>query len=201
MICQMNEIVMRVRMAMARGRSPRPLIRCRDPDAVDLDAIIVSKIEQGVERVYREAPLDKLRETLCDFSAQGVCWHDPVDGTRSGHVLLPDDFLRLAVFEMSDWAVPVFDAVDCRSPRYRLIASRYSGLRGSPARPVAALTDLPQGRALEFHACGSDAAYIAGAAYCPLPRFDECGGIDIAALLLDDITDSIAALVSATLGE
>lgn len=201
MICQVNEIVKRVRTAMARGRSPRPLIRCRDPDAVDLDTIIVAKIEQGVERVYRDAPLDKLRETLRDFSAQGVCWHNPVDGTWSGHVMLPDDFLRLAVFEMSDWVGPVFDAVDCRSPRYRLIASRYSGLRGSPERPVAALTDLPQGRALEFHSCGSDAAYIAGAAYCPLPRIDECGGIDIAAGLVDDTTDRIAALVAATLGE
>lgn len=201
MICQVDEIVRRVRTAMARGRSPRPLIRCRDPDAVDLDRIIMSKIGQGVERTYREAPLDKLRETMLDFSAQGVCWHDPVDSTWSGHVLLPDDFLRLAVFGMSDWVVPVFDAVDCRSPRYGLIASRYSGLRGSPSRPVVVLTDMPQGRVLEFHACGSDSCRIAAAAYCPLPRIDEYGGIDIAAGLLDDITDSIAAIVSATLGE
>lgn len=201
MIYLLPEIVKRVRTAMARGRSPRPLIRCRDPDAVDLDGIIVSKISQGVEKAYREAPLEKLRHTARDFSEHGVCWHDPVDGTWSGHVLLPDDFLRLVVFGMSDWVMPVFDAVDCRSPRYRLVASRYSGLRGSPERPVAVLTDMSQGLVLEFHSCGSDSCHIASAAYCPLPRIDECGGIDIAACMIDDVTDSIAAFASATLGE
>lgn len=196
MIYRLPEIVERVRMAMGRGASPRPMIHCRDPDVVDLDAIIASRISQGVEKAYLEAPADRLREASRDFSGQGIYWHECADGTWSGHVALPDDFLRLVVFGMSDWSRPVFDAVDCRSARGGLVASRFCGVRGSPQRPVAVLTDMPEGRVLEFHSCYSDSEHIAQAVYCPVPKIDEYGGVDIAESMIHDVADCIAALVT-----
>lgn len=183
-------------MAMARGHSAAPMIKCRDPDVVDLDRLIMSRIWHGVEDAYRKASPDKLLRAARDFSGHGVCWHEPVDGSWSGHVMLPGDFLRLAVFAMSDWALPVFDAIDCRSPRYRLTASRYAALRGSPRRPVAVVADMPEGRALEFFSCSSPDQWIAQAAYCPLPVVDEYGGIDIADSMIDDVIHSIAERVN-----
>lgn len=196
MIYRVPEIVKIVRLAMGRGASPRPLIHCRDPDVVDLDAIITSRISQGIEKAYRDAPADRLWEARRDFSDRGVCWHEKVDGFWSGHVALPDDFLRLLVFGMSDWTRPVFDAVDCRSGRGRLVESRFCGVRGSPCRPMAVLTDMPEGRELEFYSCSSDSEHIAQAAYCPVPKIDEYGGVDIADGMIHDVADCIASIVT-----
>ncbi len=196
MIYQLPEIVEMVRTALRRGVTPRPMLRCRDPDEMPLDEIIVSKIEQGAVRAYLDAPADKLLAARRDFSSCGVFWHEPVDGTWSGHVVLPCDFLRLCVFGMSDWLSPVFGAIDNRSPKFALSRSRFSALRGSPARPVAVLTEMPEGRVLEFYSCSSDTQTITHASYCPVPYVDDYGGIDIAPTLIHDVIDSIAALVN-----
>lgn len=195
MIYQLPEIVRMVRTAMARGASTPPLLRCRDPDELPLDALIISKIEQGAVKAYHEAGADRLFEARRDFSTRGVCWHPPADGTWSGHVVLPGDFLKLCVFCMSDWSGAVFEAVDCRSPAYMLTRSPYSALRGSPVRPVVAIADMPEGRVLEFHSCTSDSQWIAQASYCAVPRVDSSGGIDIAGSMIHDVIDSIANLV------
>lgn len=180
---------------MARGEAPRPLLRCRDPDVLSLDDVIISKIEQGVVRAYLEAPPSRLHEARRDFSSQGVYWHEPVDGTWSGHVALPEDFLRLCVFRMSDWAAPVSVALDSSSPRYMLTRSPYTALRGSPHRPVVALTDMPEGRVLEFFSCTSPSQWMAQASYYPVPVMDSSGGIDIARGMIHDVVESIAKLV------
>lgn len=195
MIYSVSEIVRMVRTAMRVGQASQPLLRCRDPDVVPLDELIISKIRQGVLLAYLDAPASRLFEARRDFSAQGVYWHDPVDGAWSGHVVLPDDFLRLCAFGMSDWAGPVFDAVDCHSPRFMLTRSPYAALRGSPRRPVVAIADMPEGKVLEFHSCSSSSAWITQASYCPLPRVDDSGGIDIAGDMIYDVVGSIAGLV------
>lgn len=193
MIYQSHEIVGMVRTAMRLGKPQRPLLRCRDPDVLPLDVLIASKIEQGAVRAYLEAPAERLYGAGRDFSTCGVYWHEPVDGSWSGHVVLPDDFLRLGVFGMSDWVSPVFEAVDCSSPRFALTRSRYTALRGSPRRPVVAITEMPEGRVLEFFSCSTATEWIAQASYYPVPRMDSSGGIDIAQGMIHDVIDRIAA--------
>lgn len=195
MIYQLPEIVGMVRTALARGEAPRPLLRCRDPDLLSLDDVILSKVEQGAAKAYLEAPPCKLHEARRDFSSRGVCWHEPVDGSWSGHVALPVDFLRLRVFGMSDWTGPVYEAVDSNSPRFMLTRSPYAALRGSPQRPVVAIADMPEGRVLEFYSCTSDTQWITQASYCPMPMVDSSGGIDIARSMIHDVILSIAELV------
>ncbi len=195
MIYQLPEIVEMVRIALRRGNTPRPLLRCRDPDEMPLDEIIVSKVEPGAIRAYLEAPPGKLVDARRDFSSGGVFWHEPLDGTWSGHVGLPGDFLRLCVFAMSDWVSPVFEPVDCRSPRFALTRSRYAALRGSPCRPVVAISELPEGRVLEFFSCTSDTQWISQASYIPVPLVDASGGMDIARGMIHDVVHCIAKLV------
>lgn len=195
MIYQLPEIVEMVRTALRRGKTPRPLLRCRDPDNMPLDEMIVSKIGQGAIRAYLEAEPVRLLEARRDFSSSGVYWHEPVDGTWSGHVGLPGDFLRLCVFGMSDWATPVFEAVSCRSARFALTRSRYSALRGCPERPMVAISEMPEGTVLEFYSCSSAAQTISHASYIPVPEIDEYGGMDIARSMIHEVVDSIAELV------
>lgn len=186
---------------MAYGKAQRPLLRCRDPDELPLDVLITSKIEQGTVRAYLEAPASRLYGAERDFSTCGVYWHEPVDGSWSGHVVLPGDFLRLGVFGMSDWVSPVFEAVDCSSPRFVLTRSQYTALRGSPLRPVVAITEMPEGRVLEFYSCTSPTEWIAQASYYPVPMVDEHGGIDIARGMIHDVIDRIAEEAAACRGQ
>ena len=92
-------------------------------------------------------------------------------GYGSGHIVLPADFLRLIVFQMSDWSMPVTLAIDETSPLYSRQKSRYAGVRGNPQRPVVAIVQQPIGSVLEFYSCEQgEHVYIKMARYAPLPK-------------------------------
>jgi hypothetical protein len=57
---------------------------------------------------------------------------DETENTDS--VVLPKGFVRLISFQMSDWALPVTDALYSDNPRYRQQADPI--LRGTPKRPI-----------------------------------------------------------------
>lgn len=58
---------------------------------------------------------------------------------RVNPVLLPSGFVRLIAFQMSDWALPVTDALYSDNPRYRQQADPI--LMGTPKRPVVFICD------------------------------------------------------------
>lgn len=54
-------------------------------------------------------------------------------------VSLPSGFVRLISFQMSDWALPVTEALYSDNPRYRQQANPV--LKGTPSRPVVFICD------------------------------------------------------------
>lgn len=202
MIYTIDRIVEDVRVCMDQNRTSEALFADEDIDTLKLDEVIKSKILEGVERVHSEAPYDKLEQghnlvedhTTFYWGEQG-----------SGWVLLPDDFMRLVVFQMSDWERAVYKAITPEDPSYATQRSRVKGLRGTSQRPVCALCVRPEGKVLEFYSCKSENATVDRGVYIPYPEIfldeQEEEGVDISERCYTAVMYEIAALVSVTLGE
>lgn len=121
-----------------------------DTDTLEMDDIIRSKIADGINAVRMAAPLGMLELAKAQ---PGVAWAD--EGKGIGRVELPTDYMRLALFKMSDWQAGVSEAISPVSPQYRQQFSEWKGVRGNPSRPVVAISaDPATGKAaLEFFSC------------------------------------------------
>ena len=166
-----------------------------DADTLSLDEIVRSKIVDAVRRVHLSAPA-YLLESGHNF-ADEVYWQD----RESGWVLLPDDFMRLIVFSMSDWERSVYTAISTTDPAYRFQRQRVKALRGTAQRPVCAVARRPEGLVLEFYSCKSRQATVSQAVYQPYPSVDAEGGIDISERCHASVIYTTAALTLATMGE
>lgn len=126
-----------------------------DADTVEMDDIIRSKIVDGINAVRMAAPLSKLELT---HTAPAVEWIDA--GKGIGQVTLPDDYLRLAMFRMSDWTHGVAQAISPVSPQYAQQFSEWKGVRGNPSRPMVAVSAdaATGGRVMEFFSSDDDTA-------------------------------------------
>lgn len=195
MIKREEDILKDVRRCMDMDVESEGLLSEGDEDSLTLNDIIKSKMEEAATQVESSAPSYLLEAG------------HPIDGEvyfedqGSGWVLLPDDFMRLVVFEMNDWERPVRDVLLPDSPLYALQKSRYKGLRGTPQKPVCVLVMRPEGKALEFYSCKDKEAEISKAMYLPYPRKDRDGGLDVCERLYPAIVYMTAALVYASCGE
>ena len=152
MVYTAEEIVRDVRVALDLNDVPTQLVLDADIETLTTEEVIRSKIGDAAVRVLSEAP-----PTLLDGGhgfADSVFWG--ADGC--GWTLLPSDFLRLIVFEMSDWEKPVTSPISEFDAAYTLQRSRHKGLRGTPQLPVCAVVMRPEGKALEFYACADNTA-------------------------------------------
>ena len=78
----------------------------------------------------------KLPVYLCQPVSMGIAeGTSNADGT--GYVELPDDFLRLASFKMTEWTRAVTKPISEDSPQYNL--QKISYLRGKPSKPVVVI--------------------------------------------------------------
>lgn len=195
MIYKIEEVLRDVRVVLDRNNISTPLIVEGDINTLSLNAIIKSKIVEAARRVEAEAPAHLL-EGGHNFG-DAVYWSK--DG--AGWVLLPDDFMRLIMFEMSDWEQPVYNAISENNAEYALQHSRYKGLRGTPQKPVCAIVFRPEGRALEFYSCKDETALVTRAAYLPYPTMDDDTGVDLCERCYTAILYQTAALVAATFGD
>lgn len=192
---QTADIVRAVRVCLDKNVEHAALISADDIDTLTLDDIILSKIEDGVRSVEAEAPVTMLGEG--HVFGDEVYW---LDG-GSGWVLLPDDFMRLIVFEMSDWERPVFEVLSPEDPRYVMQRGRWKGLRGNVQRPVCLAGRRNEGNTLEFYSSKDETAYVSAASYLPYPKIDKDGGIDVAPKCYAAAIYRIAALTLASIGE
>ena len=168
MIYSVADLVREIRIALDENTSSNALEVLDDVDTLSLNELIDSKIEDAARLVVMEAPA-VLLGTGKAFG-ETIGW-DMQAGYGSGHIVLPDDFLRLIVFQMSDWSMPVTLAIDETSPLYSRQRSRYAGVRGNPQRPVVAIVQQPIGNVLEFYSCeAGEHVYIKMARYAPLPK-------------------------------
>ncbi|MDE6345373.1 MAG: hypothetical protein K2L55_01720 [Muribaculaceae bacterium] len=195
MIYSVHDIMRDVRVCLDQNMTSEQLIKTGDVDSLALDDIIRSKIPEAVERVHCSAPTHLLE--LGHNFGEAVFWGDQ----ESGWVLLPDDFMRLIVFEMSDWERGVSTVILPTDAEYAMQRQRIKALRGTSQRPVCAVVMRPEGRALEFYSCKSEEAYVRRAQYVPYPKIDADDGIDISERCYTAVVYAAASLVALTLGE
>ena len=183
-----------VRIAIDENKTSEQLLDDEDIDTLSLNEIIRSKIEEAVRRVETTAPTFLLEEghTFGD----SVFWGD----NNSGWTLLPDDFMRLIAFRMSDWERTCYNAISVDDPIYDLQSSRYKGVRGNVQKPVCAVVNRAEGKALEFYSCNSEEAYVKRATYIPYPEIDDEDGIDISERCYTAVVYTTAALVLTAYG-
>lgn len=194
MIYQVSAILRDVRIAMDENAVSTPLLEA-GMDTLTINEVIRSKIVEAVRRVETVAPAYLLEEGH-DF-ADAVYW----ETGGVGRVLLPDDFMRLVSFRMSDWERTVYSAISADDPQYAVQSSRYKGLRGNPQKPVCAIVNRPEGKALEFYSCRDSDAEIERATYIPYPEIDANGGIDISERCYAAVVYVAASLTLSTYGE
>ena len=197
MVYQTDTVVRDVRVALGENRSGERLILDGDPDTLSLDAVIRSKIEEAVRRVGLSAPAPLLEEG--HLFGDSVYWRG--DGSGAGWTLLPDDFMRLIAFRMSDWERTCYEAISAGDPRYALQSSRFRGVRGSVQQPVCAIVNRSEGKALEFYSSPGDDASVQLATYLPYPGTDRDGGIDISERGYTAVVYTAASLVLTAYGE
>lgn len=194
MVYKIEVVEQDVRIAIDENKTSEQLISDEDIDTLSLNEVIRSKIEEAVRRVETSAPVYLLEEGH-EFG-EAVYWED----NGSGWVLLPDDFMRLIAFRMSDWERTCYNAISVDDPLYDLQSSRYKGIRGNVQKPVCAVVNRAEGKVLEFYSCNSEEAYVKRASYIPYPSIDEEDGIDISERCYTAVVYTTAALVLTAFG-
>lgn len=194
MVYNIETVSQDVRIAIDENKISEQLISDEDIDTLSLNEIIRSKIEEAVRRVETTAPTFLLEEGH-DFG-DSVFWEE----NGSGWTLLPDDFMRLITFRMSDWERTCYNAISVDAPLYDLQSSRYKGVRGNVQKPVCAVVNRAEGKALEFYSCNSTDAYVKRATYLPYPKIDDDDGIDISERCYTAVVYTTAALVLTAYG-
>lgn len=179
MLKKVKDITSDVRIAIDQNSSGSSLIDIGDIDTLSLDEIIKSKIVDAAKTVEKSAPVYMLGtgkpfgDSIEWFEGKGV-------GKGAGRIYLPDDFMRLISFQMSDWSRAVYEAIMPDSPKYQLQSSRFDGIRGNTQKPVCAIVPSPTGLNMEFYSCkGGDSVNIIKAQYLPEPAISETDDIDI----------------------
>lgn len=193
-----DEIKQEVRTVLDRNSVSTSLAGLDDIDTLSIDDMIEYAIEDAARIVECNAP-SHLLDKGCLLATQ-IGW-DKEKGKGSGYVPLPDDFMRLISFQMSDWDYPVTEAITEEDYRYALQRSPITGLRGNPQRPVVAITKWPIGLVLEFFSCNAGAnVSVKRARYIPIPKIkDNDSGakqIDLCEKLKSSIVYYTAYLVS-----
>ncbi len=194
-VYHLDEIAKDVRIALDQNTTSDVLKEIGDVDTLALNDIIKSKVVEAVKRIHSSAP-PYLLDGGHNFGEE-VYWKKG----ESGCVLLPEDFMRFVVFQMSDWERAVFYPISVDDPEYEKQSSRFKGIRGTTQRPVCAISIRPEGRVLEFYSCKSEDATVSRAVYLPYPQIDKYGAIEICQRCYDAVVYTIAALVLTTFGD
>lgn len=195
MLYALEDIKRDVRISLDENAETEALLNEGDSDALTLDELIGSKVEEAVRIIHTTAPAH-LVEQGHNLSGD-IYWGDK----ESGWVLLPGDFMRLVVFEMSDWERPVYTAISTLDPSYALQRSRVKALRGTAERPVCAIGVRPEGLALEFYSCKSEEAWMSRGVYLPYPKINTEGYIDISERCYRAVVYMAGALTLTAIGE
>ena len=194
-IYQLQDIIKDTRIALDQNMTSEKLIEIDDIDTLSLNDIIKSKVVEAVTRVHSQAPI-YLLDSGNNFG-DAVYWKE----LNSGWVLLPDNFMRLIVFRMSDWERDVYHAIAEDDPEYEKQSRRFKGIRGTPQKPICAIVVRPEGRALEFYSCKNNDALVSKAVYLPYPYIDNHNGINICKKCYTSVIYTISSLVLSAYGD
>lgn len=173
MVYAVDGLMKEIRVALDRNRTSEQLFTAGDVDTLTLEEIISSKIADAARNVERDAPV-LLLDSGKSFAGSSVTWQSH-EGYGMGSIILPDDFMRLVCFSMSDWSRAVTDPIVETDPLYMMQKSRFPGIRGCPQKPVVAIVARPAGLVLEFYSCSSASVSIDTARYIPIPEITYNG--------------------------
>ena len=188
-----------VRIALEENEMSVPFIEISDNNTLSLNAIITQKIVHAVRSITMDAP-SSLLEGGTTF-ASTIQWESGTVGSGMGYTKLPDDFMRLVVFRMSDWKRPVTDVIQDTNEKYFLQKSKFPGISGNVNKPVCAITTYEDGKTLEFYSCnGGPTVTVKAARYLPYPNFEN-GSIYICPKLYTAVIYYTAALACLTYKE
>lgn len=184
-----------IRIALDQNMTSEQLIETDDIDTLSLEDIIESKIADAARIVETAAPAYLLDGGKA-FASETVSWESGAVGYGSGVIQLPDDFMRLLCFSMSDWSrvvtVPIYET----DPLYPQQRSRFPGIRGCPEKPVVAIVNRPAGLYLEFYSCTSgEGVKVSNARYIPVPTV-RSGEIEICEKLKSAVVYHAAYMVA-----
>ena len=193
MVYKLDNIIEDVRIAIDENSNSEQLSEIEDQDTLSLDEIIKSKIIESMRSVSMTAPLSLLEPTS---ASPAITWND----NNSGKVKLPDNFLRLSAFMMSDWRRPIFSLITSDSPLYAQQFSSYEGVRGNADRPIGAFVRGADGKYLEFFSCKDKTATIDRLLYIEIPTIIS-NKITYHELCYEAAILRCASLVSFTLGD
>ena len=204
MVFSVADIKRDIRIALDLNMSRTAVKDIGDVDTLTLEKILERKIVPASHIVTREAARHLLDGGVA--FGESVRW-DVREGYGSGSIPLPNDFLRLVSFQMSDWSYPVINAITEDDPMYALQHSRDGGVRGNPQKPVVALSQQPVGKGLEesglwleFFSCAAgEGTFVKRATYMPIPKIIE-GYITISKNLKPAVVYYAAHLVALSIG-
>lgn len=197
MIYQLSNIVEDVRNLMDLSDNDGELMEIGDSGAKTIADMVRATIEQAARFVMKAAPVQLIDNADTFNGQEHLFWNE--DGT-TGYILLPDSFMRLVQFKMSDWSKPVFSAITTNHPAYELQSSGVKGLMGNPSKPVAAVVARNSGLKLEFYSCKNNQATVEADYYLPYPTL-TCDGIDISEACYVAVVHMVASLIYAIIGE
>lgn len=178
------DLVKEIMIAIDMNSSHESLLAENDIETLSLKEIAESKLAIAARIVESNAPswlLDAGR------ALSGSITFSSEIGKGRGRMQLPDDFMRLITFKMSDWERAVTEPITENDPRYKLQSSRYGGLRGNPQKPVVAIVNEPTGLVLEFWSCtGGESVTLQRGRYLPIPKIKD-NSIEICEKLKDAV--------------
>lgn len=192
-----EEIIGEVRKALDMNEESNEIL-ASDSSTLSVDDIIRQKIEHGVKMILNNAPLSMIDTSTLIPSSTVIEWEEE-KGIGAGSVRLPDDFLRLHSFKMSDWKRPIADSIGIEDPRYAQQRSKYGGIRGNTERPIVAIIRDNEGQLLEFFSCNSgEGVTMSIGLYIQTPKI-VAGAINIPEKLYIASLYQIAGLTAMTL--
>lgn len=164
-----------------------------------IDDLIKRNIVPAARIVLLNAPLQNVGNGE-KMPIDGLQWESQ-QGFGMGFIPVPDDFLRLISFQMTDWSRAANETLTEDSPQYAMQRSRFAGMRGCPERPVVALVQYPAGTMLEFFSCrGGARVAVKRAQYLPTPTI-KSGKITLPEKCYEGIVYLTASSVCAMRGD
>lgn len=194
-----SSIVEKVRIALDENQVNTSLV-ATDNDTLTLNAIIEQKIAHAARQITERAPSHLLDGGKA--FATSLTWPSGSVGIGYGYTALPDDYMRLVIFQMSDWARPVLNPIRDTDPEYFLQKSKFAGIKGSTEKPVCAITTYSTGKVMEFYSStGGAEVTVKTARYLAYPVVETVESVqiyDLCPKLLDAIIYQTAGLVATT---
>ena len=165
-----DDIVRKAKIAIDQNVSSQELASLGDTDTLTLDEIIRSKVEDAA-RLVEEGAAHYLLDGGQNFGGAIERSGMPAG---AGRIKLDSTFLRLVVFQMSDWVKAATDVITEDDPAYLLQRSRYAGIRGNSERPAVAIIHTTDGPVLEYYG-SSDTSIVKRFLYIPIPKIETKG--------------------------